>query len=215
MIEPAERPGPDEDRDSEQDIGMLVRAGTLVELRRHLGSQRETFVRWYQDPEIAELLRHDLTPLGTSQARGYYDSIIMPATARETCWAIHEHEGNCLVGSTALTDINERTGTSLFRLVIGDKAVWGRGYGTEATRLVLDEAFNQFELNRVSLEVFAHNPRAHRAYLRAGFVQTGQHFEWVASARRQIEVLEMAIDRSTWHARAIGESGRSLPSNAD
>lgn len=185
-------------------IGTLVRAGTRVDLRRHVPEDRGVFAGWYQDAVIAEMLRHDLAPLSANQARSYFDSIILPASARGTCWAIFEHGSNRLVGSTALVDIDQQAGTSLFRLVIGERETWGRGYGTEATNLVLTEAFLGMTLRQVNLEVFAHNPRAQRAYARAGFHRTGQHVEWVARAQHQIEVIHMSIARPEWLARVPG-----------
>lgn len=183
-------------------LGELVRAGSRVDLRRHTPAHREPFVRWYQDDEIAEMLRHDLSPLTANQAGNYFDSIILPATGRGTCWAIHEHDSGRLVGSTALVDVDEITRSSLFRIVIGEKDTWGQGFGTEATDLVLAEAFLRIGLQCVKLEVFQHNPRAQRAYVRAGFRETGRHVEWVSRARRQIDVVEMAINRQEWLERA-------------
>ena len=136
--------------------------------------------------------------LGAAQARSYFDSIILPASANGTCWAIYEHGTDRLVGSTALVDIDAAGGSSLFRLVIGEKDAWGRGFGTEATDLVLAEAFLRLGLDRVNLEVFRHNPRAQRAYARVGFRETGHHLEWVARARRQIHVLHMSVARNAW-----------------
>lgn len=182
--------------------GSLVREGRRVDLRRHAQGDRNVFMGWYQDAEIAEMLRHDLAPLSASQARSYFESIILPASARGTCWAIYEHESDRMVGSTALVDIDPAKGSSLFRLVIGEKETWGRGYGTEATNLVLAEAFSRLNLNQVNLEVFSHNPRAQRAYERVGFLRTGQHVEWVARANRQIEVLHMSITAAGWRDAA-------------
>jgi RimJ/RimL family protein N-acetyltransferase len=42
--------------------------------------------------------------------------------------------------------------------VIGEKDAWGHGYGTEATRLVMDEAFDTLGLDEVRLEVFPTTP---------------------------------------------------------
>jgi len=182
--------------------GILVRQGRLVSLRRHVATDQESFVRWYQDAEIAEMLRHDLSPLTANQARGYFDSIILPATRRGTCWAIELTGTGRLIGSTAVVDIDERKRSSLFRLLIGEKDTWGNGFGTEATDLVMAEAFLKLGLDRVNLEVFQHNPRARRAYERVGFRQTGQHVEWVARAGRQIEVIEMVLTRQHWLEQA-------------
>ncbi|MDQ4099301.1 MAG: GNAT family N-acetyltransferase [Chloroflexota bacterium] len=182
-------------------LGALVRQGDLVDLRRHVAANRDAFVRWYGDREIAEMLRHDLTPLTPVQARGYFDTIILPMSARGHCWAIHDHATGTLIGSTALTDLNQVGRSALFRIVIGEKQFWGGGRGTEATRLVVAEAFERLGLASIRLEVFAQNERARRAYRRVGFHETGDHTEWVLGKRRQLHVIEMEITRS------LGEGG--------
>jgi RimJ/RimL family protein N-acetyltransferase len=182
----------------------IVRRGRLVELRRHHPHNRDAFVRWYRDPDIAELLRHDLEPLSEVQANGYFLSVVMPSSVQGTCWAIHDAKTGELVGSTAITDIDRATGTCLFRIVIGEKSAWGQGFGTEATSLAVAEAFETLGLKTVRLEVFSHNRRAQHAYLRVGFVQTGSHYEWVSRRRRQIHVLEMQLERGVWQARQSG-----------
>ena len=175
-------------------IGQLIRIGERVDLRRHIPANRDDFVRWYQDPEIAMLLRHDLRPLSSIQARGYFDSIVLPASARNTCWAIHERESDRLIGSTAVTDIDETAGSCKFRIVIGEKHDWSKGFGSEATLMVAAEAQSTLSLGKIRLEVFTHNQRALRAYQRVGFVETGRHSEWVPRVRRELHVIEMELN---------------------
>jgi RimJ/RimL family protein N-acetyltransferase len=165
-----------------------------VRLRRHLPANLAAFQRWYGDPEIAELLRHDLEPLTPVQARGYFESIILPLSARGLCYAIHETTTDILIGTTALTDVIG--GSALFRIVIGEKEHWGQGSGTEATALVVAEAFDLHGLRQVRLEVFRHNQRAIAAYSRAGFRVTGEHTEWVSHRKFLLHIVEMAIDRN-------------------
>jgi RimJ/RimL family protein N-acetyltransferase len=187
--------------------GALVRKGRLVALRAHVAANREAFQRWYADPEIAELLRHDLEPLTSWQSRGYFDTFILPSSARGTCFAIHERKTKRLIGTTALTDrVSGRDGVSaLFRIVIGEKDVWGRGYGTEATRLVVEEAFDAMGLSAVRLEVFRHNARAIGAYKRVGFQVTGEHTEWVPRKKTELRVMEMSLTRDAYYAAGEGE----------
>ncbi|MGI8484936.1 MAG: GNAT family N-acetyltransferase [Thermomicrobiales bacterium] len=173
---------------------VVIRQGHLVELREHQLSNRNQFIAWYADTEIVEMLRHDLSPLSPARARSYFDSIILPSSARGTCWAIHERATGNFIGSTAVTDIQSNKSCH-FRIVIGEKQAWGKGYGTEATTLVVQEAFESLGLIQVRLEVFAHNVRAQRTYERVGFHETGRHVEWVAPHQRQLTVLEMAMHR--------------------
>jgi len=201
----------------DRERGDLVRRGRLVSLRTHVPANREAFQRWYADREIAELLRHDLEPLTPVQSRGYFDTFILPSSARGTCFAIHERKSKRLIGTTALTDrMGTRAGVSaLFRIVIGEKEVWGKGYGTEATRLVAEEAFANLGLNEIRLEVFNHNQRAIAAYSRVGFQVSGEHVEWVPHRKTELRVIEMRLSRSAFRMSGDGDfddpAGNSKP----
>lgn len=190
MSNPA-RPRPDD---------TWVRQGDLAELRRHQPADRESFVRWYQDADIAELLRHDLRPLTPTQARGYFDSIVLPASSAGTAWAIHDRVSGNLLGTTAVTQIDRGQGSCLFRIVIGEKQAWGHGFGTDATRLVAAEVFETLGLDVINLEVFEHNPRAYHVYQRIGFVETGRSIEWARHHR--LDVIAMQLTRDRWQAMA-------------
>ena len=182
------------DSRSADGIGRLARTGVGVELRSHVPENLEAFQRWYADEEIARLLRHDQRPLNLVQSRGYFETIIMPMSARGQCWAIHETATRRLIGTTAITDISGiGRRSSFFRIVIGEKDCWGHGYGTEATALVVREGFEHLGLHEIKLEVFQHNTRARAAYERVGFRQTGAHVEFVGPHRWELHVLEMAI----------------------
>jgi len=203
--------------DEDRERGDLVRKGHLVALRTHVPANREAFQRWYADREIAELLRHDLEPLTPIQSRGYFDTFILPSSARGTCFAIHERKSKRLIGTTALTDrMRCRDGVSaLFRIVIGEKDVWGRGYGTEATRLMAEEAFENMGLSEIRLEVFNHNQRAIAAYSRVGFQVSGEHVEWVPHRKTELRVIEMHLSGGAFRMSGDGDfddaAGNSKP----
>lgn len=176
--------------------GELVREGERAELRRHQSGDRATFMQWYQDPDIAELLRHDLRPLTPNQARGYFDSIVLPASSAGTAWAIHDHVSGNLIGTTAITQVDRQARTCLFRIVIGEKQAWGHGFGSDATRLVVEEVFETIELDTIRLEVFQHNPRAFHVYQKIGFEETGRSIEWTRN--RRLDVIAMELTRERW-----------------
>ena len=181
--------------------GRLVRAGELVELRIHAPGGRAAFQRWYADPEIAVLLRHDQAPLSAENSRSYFDTIILPSSAQGLCFAVHDAATGTLIGTTALTDLEGNPARrSFFRIVIGEKAFWSEGRGTEATDLMMAYAFTEVDLELVRLEVFQHNPRAISAYRRVGFEPSGSHVEHVGPERRELHVLGMELPRGRWEA---------------
>lgn len=196
--------------DDQHQPGRLVRGGASVALRRHVPANLPAFQRWYATPEIARLLRHDLAPMGERASRSYFNTLILPMSAQGTCWAIHLVANDRLIGTTALTEISRHRGSGLFRIVIGEADAWGHGYGTEATRLVCEEAFTRLELRQVNLEVFAHNPRAIATYQRVGFVETGSHVEVVREQGVELHVQEMALDKTRYDDRGGFASRRPI-----
>ena len=65
-----------------------------------------------------------------------------------------------LIGLTTFSDLDPDNGCVLFHISIGEHDAWDRGYGTEATELMLELAFERIGLHRVGLSVFSFNERA-------------------------------------------------------
>ena len=78
-----------------------------------------------------------------------------------------------LIGISTLRNTEDVNRKAEFGIVIGEKAYWSKGYGREATTLMLDFAFNVLNLHSVSLGVYSYNMRALRAYQAVGFTKTG------------------------------------------
>ena len=79
---------------------------------------------------------------------------------------------------------------------------WGKGYGTDAMRLLLRYAFGELNLERVSLNTFGYNERAQRSYLKAGFTLEGRQREWLRASDRRWDMVYMGILRDEWLALA-------------
>ncbi|MFE1775078.1 GNAT family N-acetyltransferase [Streptomyces sp. NPDC059008] len=87
--------------------------------------------------------------------------------------AIEDRETGAFLGELALSQIDRDNANGSFRIALAAEAT-GRGLGSEATRLLLDYAFERVGLHRVQLEVFAFNARARRAYEKCGFEVEGR-----------------------------------------
>ncbi|MGW8361791.1 GNAT family N-acetyltransferase [Streptomyces wedmorensis] len=86
--------------------------------------------------------------------------------------AVVERATGRVVGEAVLNEWDADNESCSFRIVFVPDAV-GRGLGTEATRLIVGYSFESLGLYRISLEVYAFNPRARRAYEKAGFTAEG------------------------------------------
>ena len=73
-----------------------------------------------------------------------------------------------------------------------------RGLGTEATRLIVGYGFERLGLHRISLEVYAFNPRARRAYEKAGFQVEGVLRQSFRYEDQWIDAIAMSILAPEW-----------------
>jgi RimJ/RimL family protein N-acetyltransferase len=78
-----------------------------------------------------------------------------------------------LIGRCALFDIDPINRGAMLGIGIGEKAFWNKGYGQEATRLLLDYGFNLLNLNNIMLGVLAYNARAIHCYQKVGSHEIG------------------------------------------
>ncbi len=76
--------------------------------------------------------------------------------------------GDCGLHAMDFYSLNCHLGIALAR----DE--WGKGYGTDAVRVLVEYAFTHLRMHKVCLEVLADDERAVGAYRRAGFVEEGR-----------------------------------------
>jgi RimJ/RimL family protein N-acetyltransferase len=81
------------------------------------------------------------------------------------------------VGEVVLGGLDPDNASCWFRIGLIGPEVYGRGYGTEATRLLVGHAFGTVGLHRIELEVYAFNHRARHVYEKLGFRVEGTRCE--------------------------------------
>ena len=173
--------------------------GDAVILRRHIAANLDAFLRWYSDPEVARLTRYQDGPMRAEEIERFFASRALGPESLSL--AIHLRDSNRLIGTCALSQLDHENGSALFHITIGEKDTWGRGHGTEATRLLLDHAFGTLSLHRVGLSVFSFNERAIRSYLSVGFVTEGRAREAIWRDGRWWDEIHMSVLEPEWRAR--------------
>jgi len=77
------------------------------------------------------------------------------------------------IGEVVLNNFDVDNRSASFRIALSNQKNFGKGYGSEATKLMLKHAFETLNLHRVELEVYDFNPRAKHVYEKQGFTQEG------------------------------------------
>lgn len=88
-------------------------------------------------------------------------------------FAIETLDGDRYIGGCGLVDLDWKNRHSKVGIFIGDKTLWGKGYGTDAMNVLLDFIFNEMGLLKVMLDVYDFNKRAIKSYEKSGFVVEG------------------------------------------
>ena len=171
-------------------------SGTKVVLRRHVPANIGAFQRWYADSEIARLARYQATPMRPEEIERFFAARVVGPEA--LAMAVHEKATDRLVGTCAFSQLDGENGSALFHITIGEADVWGKGFGTEATQLMVDHAFGTLGLHRIALYVFEFNERAIRAYKTSGFVVEGRSRESIWRDGRWWDELAMSVLESDW-----------------
>ncbi|RAX48345.1 GNAT family N-acetyltransferase [Arthrobacter sp. AQ5-05] len=126
------------------------------------------------DPEVLRLTgsvhstrdAESADPRLDAATRAWYEGLATRSDRLDL--AVVDAAGGRCVGEVVLNDLDAENRSCNFRILLGP-AGRNRGLGSEATALLLEHAFTNTALHRISLEVYDFNPRARRVYERAGF----------------------------------------------
>lgn len=122
-------------------------------------------LEWMTDPDIVRFFRFDASSVTLDSCRAYIESV----AGQKNClhFAIAD-ENDEYLGTISLKDIDAENGCAEYAVSTRKKA-HGTGAALQATKLILQYAFETLGLERVYLNVLADNLRANAFYRKAGF----------------------------------------------
>ena len=159
------------DGDPKDDRPILL-AGHQVGVALMRKEDVPTIARWHQDLEFTASIGSpgEAHSLETREEAYQKNSRMRPDSVE---LAVILLATGRLVGFGGLFDISRAMTASLF-VGIGDRDLWGKGLGTEATRLICEYGFFFRNLYSIKVEVNGYNRRAIRVYERLGFKRIGR-----------------------------------------
>ena len=144
--------------------------GARVKLRLPIESDKKDRLAAGRDPEFRRMVGadpSDCPPLTLREVEQWYQQLCHAPLQ----WVI-EAEG-CCIGAARLHALDRANRRARYAIGIFSPEIRGRGYGAEATRLVLRYAFEKLGFHRIELRVLAFNHRAIACYRKCGFVEEG------------------------------------------
>ncbi|KKO54174.1 GNAT family N-acetyltransferase [Paenibacillus sp. DMB20] len=153
-------------------------AGMYNRWRNDLGVMRTTSpaLDLFTEEETNEFVNHVILGSGTSKS-----------------YIIVDKQSDQPVGIVSLIQLDYKNRNAECIIDIGEKDYWGKGYGNEALRLLLDYAFLELNLHRVSLRVFSFNHRAVHMYEKIGFKHEGASRQAIYREGAWGDIIHMGI----------------------
>ena len=127
------------------------------------------WLQWFNDKEVTRYMLHGTFPTSVESHTEFYEHTIH--SSNDIVLAICDKSTSAHIGNVGLHRIDWICRLAEFGIVIGEKAFWGQGYGTEATRLIVAHGFRRLNLHKIFLGVHAEHRAAISAYARVGFRQ--------------------------------------------
>ena len=174
--------------------------GNLVRLAAPRPEDAATFARWSEDAEYLRLL--DTDPAQPLSAEEFAEREITLTGPRNVLFRIRTLAEDKLIGFVALHSIEWNNQAGVLAIGIGDPDYRGKGYGSDALRLILRYAFNELNLYRVGLHVIGYNARAIRAYEKVGFRREGVVRGAILRDGQRYDDIIMGILRDEWQNEA-------------
>ncbi len=170
--------------------------GEKIYLRPVEESDIDLFYYGRNNPDVREAL-FLFYPMTYEQVRNEIQSSL--SSRENLTFTIVEKFSHKPVGQTSFVRIDYVSRMATFFLAIWDSEFWSKGYGTEATKLMIEYGFEILNLNRIQLHVAVENIKAIRAYKKCGFVIEGTLREAMYHHDRYCDFHLMSILRTEYY----------------
>lgn len=166
--------------------------GELVRLRALESTDLERLYAWINDRELTRYLTARY-PVSMAEEERWLKDI--PANSLAGVQLAIETKDRVHIGSLGLHRVSAEDRNAHLGIMIGDKAYWSNGHGTDAIVTLLRFSFGEMNLHKVSLHVFDFNGRALACYKKCGFQEEARLRQHYFGEGRYWDVIAMGLLR--------------------
>lgn len=135
----------------------------------------KAFVNWDHDTEMHRLADTDPVQLWSEKKlKEFIEKDGEKKNEQAFRFSIRTLAEDKLIGVTSLWVHSWTHSDAWSGIMVGDREYWGKGFGTDAMRLIVQYGFVELNLRRISLDLHAYNERALKSYQKVGFKLEGR-----------------------------------------
>ncbi|MFD2638131.1 GNAT family N-acetyltransferase [Piscibacillus salipiscarius] len=160
----------------------------------------ELYHSWRNNMDVMYTTNPSLDLYSLEDTRSFVENNLTDSRSSKS-YIILQKEEDKAIGITSLINIDYKNRNSECIIDIGEKDYWGQGYGSEALQILLNYAFLELNLHRVSLRVFSFNHKAIKLYKKLGFKEEGISRQCLFRNGKWEDIVHMGI----LHNEYLGE----------
>lgn len=126
------------------------------------------WLQWFNDKQVTKYMYNGTYPSTYEGHFEFYQSVCVN-NKNHLVLAIIDKADDKHVGNLGLHQINWLYRRAEIGIVVGERSAWGKGLGTEATKLIIDHGFRRLNLHKIIARTESENKGAIRMFERAGF----------------------------------------------
>lgn len=156
------------------------------------------YVGWLNDHLVNAALESRFVEHTSASVRDYVEA---HASRGDTLLlAVTEAGSGLHVGNVKVGPLSPHHGTADLGILIGERAVWGRGYATAAIRSATALGFSRLKARKLTASCYSANVGSATAFRRAGWVDEGERpAQFVAADGGVQGQLMFGALADTWH----------------
>ncbi len=180
-----------------------IYTGAKTRLRAYRREDIDAALAYINDPEVKRYLAPGIPfPLTREDEERFFAG----NSANKDCYsfAIDTLDGR-YIGGCGVHQVDWKNSVCEVGIFIGDRALWGQGFGTDAFGVLVRFAFEQMNLNKVRLRVYDYNLRGIKSYLKLGFKKEGVMRQELFKDGKYHDIVMMGLLREEWTGRMKNE----------
>lgn len=167
--------------------------GERVNLRAIEREDLPNYVQWLNDPQVLEHFGR-FFPMSLAEEEKWYEGMLQDPSV---CNFAIELDGQH-IGGAGFCHIDGRNSSAEVGLFVGIPELWDQGLGRDALQSLVRFGFEEMNLHRLYLRVFADNKRGIHLYEKVGFQHEGRWRDAEFRHGRYHDLLWMSILRDQW-----------------
>lgn len=176
--------------------------GQKVRLREYRKEDIPLRLTYLNDPEVTANLTPEVPyPMTLHEELKWFESIT--STSDTYKFAVETLANKKFIGGCNISDVDWKNSVATIGIFIGGRENRGKGYGSDALKVLMDFIFMQMNINKIRLTVYSHNKSAIKCYEKCGFkiegvlrqeiYRDGKYYDKIAMGFLKAEYLKKRV----------------------